>query len=67
MATNKDSNVIIIPSHTSSLATALRGHVNAVLAYSRIGEAEHMEEAIRCMRRDMAALERAVRSTTKGA
>lgn len=55
------AEVTITPGKASSLATALRGHINAVLAYMRIGDDELMEEAIKCMRRDVTALEREVR------
>lgn len=64
MATN--NNVTIIPGRASSLATALRGHINAVLAYMRIGDADLMEEAIRQMRRDMTSLETEVRLSVGG-
>lgn len=64
MATN--NNVTIIPGRASSLATALRGHINAVLAYMRIGDADLMEEAIRQMRRDMTSLETEVRLSVDG-
>lgn len=43
------------------MATALRGHINAVLAYMRIGDPDLMEEAIKCMRRDVTAFEREAR------
>ena len=45
----------------ASTATALRGHINAVLAYMRLDKEELCEEAIRNMRRDMTNLEREVR------
>lgn len=64
MANN--NNVTIIPGRASSLATALRGHINAVLAYMRIGDADLMEEAIRQMRRDMTSLETEVRLSVGG-
>ncbi len=52
-----NNNVTIVPGKCSSLATALRGHVNSTLAYMRLGEADLMEESIKAMRRDMTALE----------
>lgn len=61
MANN--NNVTIVPGKASSLATALRGHVNAVLAYMRLGEVDLMEESIKAMRRDMTALETECRLT----
>lgn len=63
MANNNNNNVTIVPGKASSLATALRGHVNAVLAYMRLGEVDLMEESIKCMRRDMTALETECRLT----
>ena len=53
--------VTIVPGKASSLATALRGHINAVLAYYRIGDEDLMEEAIKSMRRDLTSLETEVR------
>jgi hypothetical protein len=61
----KSNNVVIVPGKASSLATALRGHVNATLAYMRLGEEEMMEESIKAMRRDMVSLEREVRFVIK--
>lgn len=55
------TNVKIIPGRANSIATALRGHISAVLAYMRMDNAELMEESIRCMRRDMTIFEREVR------
>jgi hypothetical protein len=60
-----NNSVTIVPGRTSSLATALRGHINAVLAYSRIGDNDLTEEAIAMMRRDMTSLEREVRLNMK--
>lgn len=62
MATN---NVTIVPGRASSLATALRGHINAVLAYMRIGDADLTEEAIANMRRDLTMFETEVRLNIK--
>lgn len=69
MATNNTNNntVTIIPGKASSLATALRGHINASLSYMRLGENDLMEESIQCMRRDMTALERELRLVVKEA
>lgn len=63
MATNNDTttHVVVVPGKASSLATALRGHINSTLAYMRIGDGELMEQSIKDMRRDMTALEREVR------
>lgn len=63
MATS--TNITIIPGKASSIATALRGHINAVLAYMRLGEVELMEESIKSMRRDMVSLEREARLVTE--
>lgn len=60
------TNVTIVPGKASSLATALRGHINSTLAYMRIGEPDLMEESIKSMRRDMTALEREVRLVVMG-
>lgn len=57
----KTSMTIVAPTKAASLATALRGHINAVLAYMRLDEEELCEDAIRGMRRDMTNLEREVR------
>lgn len=59
------SNVTIVPGRASSLATALRGHINAVLAYMRIGDANLTEEAIANMRRDLTMFETEVRLNIK--
>ena len=59
MATS--SNVTIIPGRASSFASALRGHINAVLAYMRVGDEDLMERAIKDMRKDMTSLEREAR------
>lgn len=64
MATS-NTNVTIVPGKASSVATALRGHINAVLAYMRLGEVELMEESIKAMRRDMTSLEREARLVTE--
>lgn len=61
MATTSTTTVTIIPGKASSLATALRGHINATLAYMRIGNEELMEAEIASMRRDLTSLEREVR------
>lgn len=58
---SNNNSVTIVPGRASSIATALRGHINAVLAYSRIGDEELTEEAIGQMRRDVTALEREIR------
>jgi len=63
MATS--NNVTIVPGRASSLATALRGHINAVLAYMRIGNADLTEEAIANMRRDLTMFETEVRLNIK--
>lgn len=63
MATS--TNITIVPGKASSIATALRGHINAVLAYMRLGEVELMEESIKSMRRDMVSLEREARLVTE--
>ena len=55
------TTVTIIPGKASSLATALRGHINATLAYMRTGDEDLMEDEIASMRRDLTALEREVR------
>lgn len=65
--TTTNTNVTIIPGKASSLATALRGHINASLSYMRLGEDDLMEESIKCMRRDMTALERELRLVVKEA
>ena len=57
----KTNMTIVAPTKAASLATALRGHINAVLAYMRLNEEDLCEEAIRGMRRDMTNLEREVR------
>lgn len=57
----KTNLTIISSSKAASLATALRGHINAVLAYMRLDEEELCEDAIKNMRRDMTSLEREVR------
>jgi hypothetical protein len=44
----------------------MRGHLNAVLAYMRLGEDELMEEAIKGLRRDLTALETEARLVVKG-
>ena len=58
---SNNNSVTIVPGRASSIATALRGHINAVLAYSRIGDEDLTEEAIAQMRRDVTALEREIR------
>ena len=58
---SNNNSVTIVPGRASSIATALRGHINAVLAYSRIGDEELTGEAIGQMRRDVTALEREIR------
>lgn len=60
------NQVTIVPGKASSLATALRGHINATLAYMRVGEPDLMEAEIKLMRRDMTALEREVRLVVGG-
>ena len=65
MATN--NSVTIIPGKASSIATALRGHINASLSYMRLGEIDMMEESIGQMRRDMSTLERELRLVVKEA
>jgi hypothetical protein len=67
MANANNTNVTIIPGKASSLATALRGHINAVLAYMRVGEPELTEEAIAAMRRDLTMFETEVRLNIKEA
>jgi hypothetical protein len=57
----KTNLTIVAPSKAASLATALRGHINAVLAYMRLDEEDLCEDAIKNMRRDMTSLEREVR------
>lgn len=64
---NANTNVTIIPGKASSLATALRGHINAVLAYMRVGEPDLTEEAIAAMRRDLTMFETEVRLNIKEA
>lgn len=62
MANNSTTtNVRIIPGRAANMATALRGHINVVLAYMRIGDADLTEEAIRSMCRDLTSFEREVR------
>ena len=61
MANTTNTNVTIVPGKASSLATALRGHINSTLAYMRLGEVDLAEDSIKSMRRDMTALEREVR------
>jgi hypothetical protein len=63
MATS--NNVTIVPGRASSLATALRGHINAVLAYMRIGDSKLTEKAIADMRRDLTMFETEVRLNIK--
>lgn len=55
------TNVKIVPGRASTIATALRGHINVVLAYMRTKDYELAEEAIASMRRDVTAFEREVR------
>ena len=61
MTTETTPSVRVVPGRASNMATALRGHINAVLAYMRMGDADLTEEAIRSMRRDLTSFEREVR------
>lgn len=60
------NKVIIVPARVSTLAMALRSHINAVLAYARMGDGDLTEEAIRSMRRDMTSFEREIRIGMEG-
>lgn len=60
------NKVIVVPARVSNLAMALRGHINAVLAYARMGDGDLTEEAIRSMRRDMTSFEREIRIGMEG-
>lgn len=67
MGTTTDpTTVTIIPGRMATLATALRGHINTSLAYSRTGDADMLEESIKCMRRDMTRLEAELRQVCNG-
>jgi len=61
MANSTTTNVVIIPGMANTFATAMRGHLNAALAYMRAGDSDCMEQAIKELRSDLVRFEREVR------
>lgn len=60
-----ETKLIITPSELSSIATAMRGRINIILAYARTGDSKHIEQELEGLRRDSVSFKLKAREMCK--